>query len=178
MSSNNYMDLTIDMQKYCRKFLTIAITFTFFIAKGSLSMAQDLPVGARSLAMGGAYVALANTSDAIFLNPGGLSQIVGTHITIFYQRPFGLEDVNFGSAAASISVWKTRLNFGVTSFGNNLFNEQTFSLAFSHHYQRRIFYGVAVRYKSINIENHGSSGTFGLDVSYCKYYPNNFVSKK
>ena len=156
----------MSFQKYCGKFLTIVIILTFLTPKRSFVIAQDLPVGARSLGMGGAYVALANTSDALFLNPGGLSQIDGTHITIFYQKPFGLEDVNFGSAAASISIWKTRLNFGVTTFGNNLFNEQTFSLAFSHHYQRRIFYGVAVRYKSISIENHGSSGTFGLDLGF------------
>ncbi len=75
------------------------------ICRNLLAGFDDFPVGARSLAMGGTYVALANTAEAIFLNPGGLSQITGVEISLFYQKPFGLDDVNIGSASASVPLW-------------------------------------------------------------------------
>ncbi|MFQ5651446.1 MAG: helix-hairpin-helix domain-containing protein [bacterium] len=124
------------------------------------------PMGARSLAMGATYVALANTADAVFLNPGGLSQLSGIEISLFYQKPFGLEDVHFGSLAATLPVSRFRASLGILTLGNGLYTEQTFSAAWSHQIRHKLYYGVALRYQTLEINGYGSSGALGLDVGF------------
>ncbi|MFQ5824056.1 MAG: hypothetical protein ACE5JB_08380 [bacterium] len=150
------------------KSLSICLLITFgvnlILNHKILAGLEEMPVGARALAMGASYVALANTSDALFLNPGGLSQISGTEISLFYQKPFGLEDLNFGSAAVSLPIWSHRISFGISTFGNSILREQMFVLAYSHTYQQKIFYGVSLRYQTIRIDGYGFTGTLGLDL--------------
>ncbi len=125
---------------------------------------EDLPTGARSLGMGATYVALANTADAIFLNPGGLSQLLSTEISLFYQKPFGLKDLHFGTAAISAPVWGRRLSVGFLTFGNSIYKEQMIAIAYSHHYRQKLYYSVCVRYQRLQIEDYGSTGKPGIDL--------------
>ena len=127
---------------------------------------EDLPIGARSLGMGATYVALANTADAVFLNPGGLSQISGVDISLFYQKPFGLEDLNFGTAAISFPIRNHRLGLGFSSFGNDTYSEQMFILSYSNAFQQKVFYGMNLRFQTIQIDNYGSNGSLGLDLGF------------
>ncbi len=127
---------------------------------------EDMPIGARSIAMGATYVALANTADAIFLNPGGLSQLSGTEVSLFFQKPLGLDDVNFGTLTLSLPVSRFRLGVGLITLGNDLYTEQAFSAGFSYHFKRRIYYGLALRYQTARIDGYGSSGALGLDVGF------------
>ena len=155
---------TISKSRSSKIFWLLIIGMNLIICRNLLARFDDFPVGARSLAMAGTYVALANTADAIFLNPGGLSQITGMEISLFYQKPFGLDDVNIGSASASFPLWKTRLNLGVLSLGNSLYEEQVFFLAYSKSHQGRIYYGVGLKYQSVKIDNYGTAGTLGVDI--------------
>ena len=142
----------------------LLIGINLLICRNLLAGFGDFPVGARSLAMGGTYVALANTADALFLNPGGLSQINGTEISLFYQKPFGLDDVNIGSASASFPLSRTRLNLGVLTLGNGLYQEQIFFFAYSKGHQGRIYYGASLKYQSVKIDHYGADGTLALDI--------------
>jgi len=155
---------TISKSRSSKIVWLLLIGMNLIICRNLLARFDDFPVGARSLAMGGTYVALANTAEAIFLNPGGLSQITGTEISLFYQKPFGLDDVNIGSASASVPLWRTRLNLGLLTLGNSLYQEQVFFLAYSKSHQGRIYYGVGLKYQSIKIDGYGSDGTLGVDI--------------
>lgn len=143
---------------------------TFFVIMPLLVLAspqpavaqEDLPIGARSLAMGATYVALANNADAVFLNPGGLSQITGTELSFFYQKPFGLKDLNFGTAAATFPLGNYRVGVGFLSMGNGLYDQTEIALALSHHLGNTLYYGAALRYQSVRIESFGSAGALGL----------------
>ncbi|RMF68964.1 MAG: hypothetical protein D6743_02640, partial [Calditrichaeota bacterium] len=46
----------------------------------------DLPIGARSLAMGGVAAALVDNPNALFLNPAGLGRVHGAGVSLFYQK--------------------------------------------------------------------------------------------
>ncbi len=140
--------------------LAILAILLEFTEAGAFS--ENLPVGARSLAMGGAYVALADGPDAVFLNPGGLAQISGTAVALFYQKPFGLEDVNFGTATATVPVAGYRVSIGFMNLGNPLYDQTEIAVALSHHFRDIFYYGVALRYQSTQIESFGSSGTVGV----------------
>ncbi len=49
------------------------------------AVALKIPVGARAIAMGQAFVAVADDANAIYWNPAGLNQLGGTHITAEYD---------------------------------------------------------------------------------------------
>ncbi len=153
----------------CKKNLRIKvllIALFFQIYHPSRAAADEWPIGARSLGMGATYVALANTADAVFLNVGGLGQIAGTEISLFYQKPFGISELNLGSIAVSLPILSRRLGFGFLTLGNGAYREQSFALSYSHHYQRKLYYGIGVRYHTLQIDNYGSTGTFGLDAGF------------
>lgn len=136
----------------------------FLLYPPSQTTAEEWPVGARSLGMGATYVALANTADAIFLNLGGLSQLSGVEISLFYQKPFGISELNFGTAAISFPIQNHRVGLGFLTFGNSLFREQMFSLGYSRSFQNKLHYGLGLRYHSIQIDGYGASGTLSLEL--------------
>ncbi len=134
------------------------------VANFTSGNASDLPTGARAIAMAGTYVALANTAEAVFHNPGGLNQLSGTEVAIFYQKPFGLEDVNWGTLAASVPIRDYRASLGLTTLSNGSYSEQALTLAWSQQYKRRLYYGIGVRYKRLKIDGYGSSSSVGLEL--------------
>lgn len=143
--------------------LLFLLLIHLFVDQTLLAGLNDLPIGARSLGMGATYVALANTADAVFLNPGGLDQLQGTEISLFYQKPFGLPDLNYGTVSVSFPIWRQRLGVGFLVLGNRLYKEQIFTLVYSGNFQHKLYYGIGLRYQSLRIEGYGSSGTLGLD---------------
>jgi long-subunit fatty acid transport protein len=80
-----------------RWFIKAAVLFAFCISFGYQStLAQNgpgttgavelkIPVGPRAIAMGEAFVAVADDANAIYWNPAGLNQLGGTHITLQYD---------------------------------------------------------------------------------------------
>ena len=88
----------------CR-FLGIMFVPILFVAFGYGQVYGFLDAGtqARSMAMGGSFVAVADDQDAIFLNPSGLDQIEGkvasyTNVSLFLMSLFltGVEGDNLG----------------------------------------------------------------------------------
>ena len=49
----------------------------------------EIGVSARSLGLGGAFIALADDEAAVFYNPAGLAQLSKTKFASLYTRPFG-----------------------------------------------------------------------------------------
>jgi hypothetical protein len=70
----------------------------------------ELGIGARPIAMGGAYVGLADGEDALFYNPAGLGWSRDSSVLSSYESRPGLG--TFGSVSASVS----HLGLGVTYF--------------------------------------------------------------
>lgn len=71
--------------------------------------AQELriPVGARSVALGGAVVADVSGVEAVYWNPAGLAQLDGTEAMFSYQPYFADIDINFVGVATKIEDFGT-----------------------------------------------------------------------
>ena len=52
--------------------------------------------GARSLALGNAFVALSENADAIFTNPAGLGRNNQLNLTISHQKLYGISNLYVG----------------------------------------------------------------------------------
>ena len=109
------------MKNYLIIFLTILCFGAVFAQNPNLgtSGAQflQLPVGARSEAMGGAIVGLANDASAIFWNPAGIVKVNNVQAHFSYMNWFDLFDFNaasivynagdFGVIGASMVIFTT-----------------------------------------------------------------------
>ncbi len=126
--------------------------------------AQTLPVGTRSLGMGGTYVALANSADAIFANPGGLAQLNRMELSLFYQRPFGLSSLNYGAIAAVAPLRGFTAGVGLTALGNELFGEESLTAAVSLEYARRLFFGESISFLKTHIKGYGNAASPMLNL--------------
>ena len=71
--------------------------------------AQELriPVGARSVAMGGAVIADVTGVEAVYWNPAGLANLGGTEAMFSYQPYFADIDINFVGVATRIEDFGT-----------------------------------------------------------------------
>lgn len=154
--------------------LILLSAFNLFFCRKIQAGLDTLSSGARALGMGGAYVALANTADALFLNPGGLGLITGIEASLFYQKPFGLQDINFGTISLSFPMNDFHIGLGLVKLGNKVYNEQSVVLGLSHHVEHKIYYGLALRYQSLQITGYGSSGKPGLDLGFIVPVTNKF----
>ena len=63
----------------------------------------ELGVSARTLGLGGAFIALADDESAVFYNPAGLPQLSKTKFASLYTRPFGA--YSYGVLGAAEQGW-------------------------------------------------------------------------
>jgi long-chain fatty acid transport protein len=95
-----------------RKYITaIAIFSLVFFGLSSLSHGAGFLIyehGAAAMAMGGAFVALANNPSAIFHNPAGIAFLEGTQIsmgTTLITSSTSLELTNLATTVETVSQW-------------------------------------------------------------------------
>jgi hypothetical protein len=97
--------------------LTLLTLGLFFSASGLLAQESSqrvtkvgttaakflsIPVGARPLALAGAYTSIANDANAIYWNPGGLAQIPNREILFMHSE--WLADINFDYLAIAFNA--------------------------------------------------------------------------
>ena len=121
---------------------------------------------ARIQAMGQAYVGLANTPGAIFINCSGLAQLNCTAFSAYYTRPFGMKELNYGSLAATFSTSIGTFATGLISFGNEFYREQSFLVSVNRSAKHNIFYGFNLHYMKLQISGYGSDFSFGADFGF------------
>jgi len=67
----------------------------------------EFGVSARTLGLGGAFIALADDESAVFYNPAGLPQLSETRFSSLYTRPFGA--YSYGVLGAAEPGWGSYL---------------------------------------------------------------------
>ena len=122
--------------------------------------------GARARGMGHAYTGLANTPDAIFTNPAGMAQLNTGAVSFLYLCPFGIKELAYYSFAGVMPTPWGNLSTGISSFGNQLYQEQSVLLNFSHKISGNIFLGLNIHYMKLQITQYGSDFSFGFDLGF------------
>ena len=156
---------------------TIILLFLFlylFPYKPGYSSFEITGYGARARGMGRAYVGLADTPDAIFLNCSGISQLKSPGFCFFYTRPFGMKELSYFSLAGVVPTSIGDFATGISSFGNEIYQEQTFLLTFSRSLKQTFFYGANLRYMKLQIQGYGSDFCYGLDLGFLVKISQNF----
>jgi hypothetical protein len=134
---------------------------------------ESVDLGARPLAMGSAFVAIADDSNAIFWNPGGLPQIRHRELTMSYMELYDL--VSYSSLGFAQSTKLGTIGAGLVSSSDieGVYYEMIMTLSAGKKLYKDLSFGASVKYNysSANLDNLkiGSGKGFSLDtgLQYC-----------
>jgi uncharacterized protein UPF0164 len=118
-----------------------------------------LGIGARPMAMGSAYVALADDPTAVYWNPAGLGGAEGAQVTVMHNewiqdfrqefaglsRSFGAGTLGLGVSGFYTSEFEKRDDVG-NLIGHFGFNDFAVTGAFAHRFPHQATGGVAVKF--------------------------------
>lgn len=137
-------------------------------------------VGARAVAMGGAFTGLANDAQSLYYNPAGLTTMPGDNFVAGYHNYF--EDLQSGmvgyvrqGSIGSLGAQISYLNYGDfvktdqagTVLGDFSGGDLLFGLSFARSYNQTISYGVTAKYLYEKLEEYSATGiAFDFGVRY------------
>ncbi|MBN1350523.1 ComEA family DNA-binding protein [candidate division KSB1 bacterium] len=121
-------------------------------------------IGARPLALGGAFVGIADNCDALFMNPAGIAQMGNPELSAFYSRPYGLKELSYSALSFVLPNRHLTTGLGAQTYGYKLYRETTLLIGMGRSFEQKFFYGFSIRYMTLQIENYGSAGCLSLDA--------------
>ncbi len=140
------------------KYLTlIFITIVFNIKGQDLSgipgAFADIGFGARPVAMGGAFVGLANDVNSVLWNPAGLVFLDRYQASFSYTNQLGL--INYHYLAASLPLGKYKgLGFSLISSGDKALREWTFGTSYAQKLWG-FYTGITLKFRFASFGNNG-----------------------
>jgi len=145
------------------------IFFLLLFSSPSFSAFEDLTIGARATAMGGAYVALADDAYGFYFNPAGLSEVSGLEISSFYTQLYNLKELPYASLSLVSPTRFGNLGLGFSSFGYDLYKEEILIFSYGRPLHPKVSFGFNLKGMRLKILGYGSSVTLGLDVGLMGY---------
>ncbi len=134
---------------------------------------QNIDSGVRSLGLGSSLVAVADNSDAVFINPAGLGQLMRRQMTYTHggvPDDLGRYMVSFGMPLNS----KLGLGMGYERIGSSLLSENGAFVSLSYQALSGLYMGVSAKYlfsilsptltEMIANEDEVDTATVGVDV--------------
>ncbi|MFH5831615.1 hypothetical protein [Halalkalibaculum sp. DA384] len=139
--------------------VTVLVTLS---AGTDFAKAQNV-LGARSIGMGQAVTALANSGWGLFSNPAVLSARQST-VSFFGIRYYGLSEITDMAAVGTFPAKWGVIGVGAHRYGFELFSESRIRIAYKHSFQG-FHYGAVLNYNHIaQGGGYGSAGAVGLDL--------------
>ena len=128
-----------------------------FHAEYAAGSFENLIVGGRAWGLCGADVALVDGAESIFSNPAGLSLARNPACNLFVCRPYGIEELTYGTFAAVVPTPFGGLGAGLQTFGNRLYRETCLALGWGNRYRDRVHYGFVLKLAHLRIERYESA---------------------
>jgi len=129
---------------------------------------EDIELGARPLSMGSAYVAVADDSNAIFWNPGGLPQIKNPELNISYMELYDLVSYSSVGYVQPTKIAVAGLGLVSSSDVDGIYQEIIINLSAGKEIYKNLNLGSCLKYlySSANLGNEkiGSGKGFSLDI--------------
>ena len=142
------------------------LIFSFlFISPALFSGNENLPVGARSAAIGNASVCLVDIW-ALYHNQANIAYLKNVSGSVYYENKYLVKEMSL-QAAAFVLPTKNKGVFGIsfTRFGYSLYNESKYGLAYAKSFGPNFSAGVQLNYHNLHIaENYGRKGSFTVEM--------------
>lgn len=125
---------------------------------------EDVPVGARSAAMGGASATLTDIWSAQY-NQAGLGFLRAAGAGVSYENRFLVKELSIRGGVAALPIKAGTFGLCITNFGYSQYNENKYSLSFAKAFGEKFSIGIALDYLSTHIaEGYGTKGNAIAEV--------------
>ncbi len=130
------------------------LLMSLFFSSPTFAAFNDIGVGARPLGLGGAFVALADDSNAANYNAGGLAYIRKIQIGATYAQRFnGLITYNtIGGIVPLGKVGTLGANIGILTENSDIYQEQTLRFSYGNTIFKQLGVGVNLKLLGINFD--------------------------
>ncbi len=151
---------------------------TIFVCSSAFAAFNDIGVGARPLGLGGAFVALADDSNAVNYNAAGLSYFEQIHVGATHAQRFnGLVNYNtIGGVIPFSSIGTLGVNVGILAEDSEIYREQTLRFTYGRTIIKQLGIGINLKHLNLSYDDANefvkentyftqtSSSTFTLDL--------------
>lgn len=145
-------------------FLTASIILSLTCSERIFAGFEQRDAGARAVALGGAYVGIANDGWSIFYNAAGLSKVVFPEAAVFYSpQPFGTPELRHIVFVLAYPTGIGTLGAFGRRFGFELYSETSFGIGYATEVGG-LFVGANVSYHTVTIERYGNDGALGVEI--------------
>ncbi|HHV63269.1 MAG TPA: hypothetical protein GXX51_11610 [Firmicutes bacterium] len=164
-------------------FISTLAVFVCMLVLGSMLMpGVAMPayacVGARPLAMGGAFVAVADDSSAVYWNPAGLAQLKSKELSLTYtlnnRDTFNYDEFlvyaepDTGKGAGGISWIKEHYLLRVDDAGELYYSSNWFTYSYARRPSRDFYVGANIRYEKHSLYRpnvvEATGNRWGIDL--------------
>ena len=130
------------------------LLISLFFTSPTFAAFNDIGVGARPLGLGGAFVALADDSNAANYNAAGLAYIEEIQIGATYAQRFnGLITYNtIGGIVPLGRVGALGANIGILAEDSDIYQEQTLRFSYANTIFKQLGFGVNLKLLGINFD--------------------------
>jgi long-subunit fatty acid transport protein len=140
---------------------TLAILFFLFAACGLF--AQNLSVGGRAAALGGASATLSDVYSAQN-NQAGLGFVTNAAIGAYYENRFLVKQLAYRSFTGALPIKKGAFGLIYTGFGYSAFRQSKFGLGYGMKLSENFSAGVGLNYLSYTIGDiYGKASAFAVE---------------
>lgn len=132
------------------------ISCFLFPVSSSYGAFNNLEIGARPVAMGGAFVAIADDTNALVYNASGIGYVDDFQLGGTYSQQFGgLIDHNYVAAIVPLGkLGRIGLGFATLGEDSNVYTEQAFILSYARQIGLKISLGTSL--KSLSTKFNGA----------------------
>jgi hypothetical protein len=121
--------------------------------------------GAKAIALGNAFVAIADNPWAVAYNPAGLTQLTTFQGSIFFvPRQFDLPELKTASLAVAVPFPFVSCGLSVEQFGFDLYRETSLTIAAGRTIDWGVSAGISLNLQRISIERYGSTQCLTVDL--------------
>lgn len=143
----------------------ILLPFLLVICVLTAKAQENFPMGARSVGMGNATVAL-NDVWAVHHNQAALGMLEDAGVSVYYENRW--LTAGFDNQGAAISIPTGRIgSVGViySRFGNSLYNQSKYGVSYGMRLAKGFYMGVGLNYHDTRLaENYGNKGNFVAEI--------------
>lgn len=140
---------------------SILFILSTFLVCTSYAQNGTSQIGARPAGMAYTYATISD-KWVMFNNPGGLGGLNETSVMAAFENKFGIDGFNSVGAAFLTSWSLGSIGASAYRFGDDLYNEQTISLAYGNKFGIAGL-GVKVNYLQYTVKEFGSKGVITID---------------
>jgi len=152
------------MKKNIYKIIQLMILLRIFMSNNTLYASFELlPVGARNIGMGCAFVAIGSGPESLFSNCAALSQSTPC-ISMFLSHPYCMPGLNFQMIGTVFPTRAGSFGIAIKNLGNKFYSENTGLIGYGTRLIKNTYLGVALKLFMLQIQDYGSAKSIGIDA--------------